>query len=115
MELKYEIKDKSEITDDEYNQLDYLRFRDGFIWPALKKYSGFVVLCKEGDKIIGWSFTFKKTSAKKTFYLYIHKDFRRKGIGTKLYLISLLFNNNEQMTVSKWSNNSILFYKSVNR
>jgi deferrochelatase/peroxidase EfeB len=76
MEFNFCVKDKSLVTNEEYEQLDWLRFKDGYIWPAFQDYDGYVVLAKdENENIVGWSFVFlRPRNELKTFYIYVRKD-----------------------------------------
>ncbi len=111
MKFNYEIKDKSLVTPEEYKQLDYLRFEDGCIWPAFNNRAGYVIIAKENDKIIAWAFIFKRVENKfKTFYVYVKKGFRRNGIGSKIYKMAKVIDNDVYFNVSRWSNVAEKFY-----
>lgn len=112
MKFNFEIKDKSLVTDEEYNQLEYLRLKDGYIWPAFNNRPGYVIIAKKKDLIVGWAFVFKKRidSSYNVFYVYVRKDYRRNGIGAQIYKLALLFNNNEEFMVSRWNTISEKFY-----
>lgn len=114
MQFSFEIKDKLLVSEEECKELEWLRFKDGYIWPAFNKLNGHVILAKQNDVIIAWAFIFKIDKDKlNTFYIYVKKQFRRKGIGSTIYKIALLFNNNKIFKVSKWSNQSQSFYEQL--
>ena len=115
MKFNYEIKDKSLVTDEEYEQLEYLRLKEGYIWPAFNNRPGYVVIAKKGDLIVGWGFIFKKRvdSTYKVFYVYVKKDYRRNSIGSQIYKIAFLFNNEQEFYVSKWNTASTKFYNKL--
>lgn len=111
MKFNFEIKDKSLVTEEEYEQLEGLRLKEGYIWPAFNKRAGYVIIAKKEALIVGWGFVFKKVdNVYKTFYTYVRKDFRRNGIGSKIYKLALVFNDNEKLNVSRWSREAERFY-----
>ena len=115
MKFSFEIKDKSLVTKEEYEKLEWLRFEDGFIWPAFQKWPGYVVIAKKDDLIVGWAFIFKKRidNIYKTFYVYIKKDYRRNGIGKKIYHLAKIINENNEFKVSRWNIIADKFYDEV--
>lgn len=117
MKFKFEIKDKTFVTKQEYSEMEYLRLKTGFIWPSYHKYPGIVFLAKdELNNIIGWGFVFKKRGNKsKTFYVYVSKKYRRNGIGGKLYRLADIFNEEQFLNVSKWSDEANNFYESLGK
>ncbi len=82
-------KSKYLVTPEERERLDWLHYSDGFMWEEFLNTDkiGFVTLAKKNNIIIGWSLVFERNE-EKTFFLYVAKDYRKLGIGTKLYQIA---------------------------
>jgi hypothetical protein len=86
--IEYVLKSKSKVTAAEEAQLNWLRYKDGFIWPEyLNEYnSGTVIIAKDGKSIVAWGLIFLDNSNNRlTLFLYTRKSHRRMGLGTEIY------------------------------
>ncbi len=89
MEIKYILKSKNKVTKSEEIQLETLRYLSGHIWPQYLKQDklGMVILAKIKNRVIGWGLIFERNE-EKTLFLYISKQYRRLGVGTKIFKIA---------------------------
>lgn len=112
MPIQYTFKDKGKITAQEKDSLDYLRYADGQMWPVFNnaKKLGIVFLAKTEGIIVAWGLVFERDE-EKTFFLYVKKSYRRKGIGTFLYKMAT--DEFGQLDISKHNRIASSFYESL--
>lgn len=104
------------IGEDMVEELDWLHFREGMMWPLFRYHSkeggkdSDVFLCFVAGKILGWAHVFS-TFGRMEIHIYVDHRHRRKGIGSALYKEAE--KKCGQMTVHKWDRKSREFYNKM--
>jgi GNAT superfamily N-acetyltransferase len=90
MRCRITIKRDIQVTKAEMKQLEKLHYKWGFMWGYFTRDMGenIVLLAKQGSLILGWALLVDssyKGAPIKDIHLFVHKDYRRMGIGTRLF------------------------------
>jgi len=111
----------TDITDDEYDQLQKLALRGGAFKTHLRlsqrdkeEYKGekiFLMKHNRSKKLVGWSLCFKPQG----IYLFVATKFRRKGYGKELYSRAFSYFNrrHKKPTIFRHDMRSNRFYDKV--
>ena len=113
--ITFTCKSKYLVTKDEEEQLSWLCYSDGQIWPAYLDNDkiGFVILAKnKNSSIVSWGLVFDRADFK-TLFIYTRKDYRRNKIGTKIYKIAT--ETFGDLDVSFHNTQASRFYNSVSK
>lgn len=61
-------------------------------------------------KVVGWALMFKIGPYKRDLYMFVHKEYRRKGVGTAILKHVLAHKGRLDIRVYPWSKTSDAFY-----
>ena len=118
--MRVTTKRVDNLTQAEVDRLDRLNM--GFSYGMLKarfrtvlEYpdDSYVILAREEGKIIGWALMFRKAGNRYyTVYMYVDKNHRRRGVGTRIMRGALKWSlrNRRQIKVCPWDERSDAFY-----
>ena len=110
-----QVLTKRDLSPLQVKELSTLHYKDGFMWSRFinSGNSSIIILAKTETKILGWGLLSKFSRKNKEFTLdiYVRKDFRRLGIGSKIALAAKQKSKN--ITVYRWNTAAKLFFDSV--
>ncbi len=111
--IKYELKSKFLVTQDEREQLDELHYSDGHCFREFSNKSklGIVILAKNNNKIVAWSLIFDR-DIEITYFTFVSKKYRRRGIGGELFNIAKT-NFGNHIAVSRHNSVAQKFYDAI--
>lgn len=114
------IVDKSinALEPHEVQRLDELHLYRGSMWPAFElrhyepdvlseKHTARVILLREGSSILGWALLFMPHN-KWNIHIYIDKNERRKGYGTRL--LKFARGKYGSLVTFRWDQASLAFF-----
>jgi len=69
-----------------------------------------VFYVQKGRKIVGWGLSFRTAPYHRDLYMFTHKEYRRKGIGTAILKYVIAHKGRLKIRVHPWSKTSDAFY-----